>query len=216
MASGSVQLWGGKRACSRQRGQLEQKPGQEKSRTYSHFASSQAQLPAPTLGDHALVVLVRPALPFLVLPEDEAILFPCAQIGPSSSSSLPHPTPPSRSLGYSESCHHDAGVLENRGRGCWPHAMEVHKDRAGRQEPARGQEGQRDDLGGGVCQLAQQAAGRRLAGSAQALCYLTSLSLAFFPSVGNSPPLGAQKLRKPLPEARRPQGRRSGMVLSLP
>lgn len=85
-----------------------------------------------------------------------------------------------------------------------------------RQEPLLGQEGQRDDLGGGTCQVALQAAGRRLAGRAWGLFYLTSLSLAFFPSVGNSPPLGAQRLQKPLPEARRPLGRRSGMVLSLP
>lgn len=55
-----------------------------------------------------------------------------------------------------------------------------------------------------------------LAERGQGLLYLTSLSLASFPSVGNSPPLGAQKLRTPLPEARRPRGRRSGMVLSLP
>ena len=109
-----------------------------------------------------------------------------------------------------------AGVLGNQGWESCHHATEVHKDTAVGQEPMPGQEGQRDDLGGGICQLALQAAGRRLAGRAQGLFYLTSLSLAFFPSVGNSPPLGAQKLRKPLLEARRPQGRRSGMVLSLP
>lgn len=74
----------------------------------------------------------------------------------------------------------------------------------------------RGDVSGGTCQLVSQATGRRLAGRVQGLLYLTSLSLAFFPLVGNSPPLGAQKLRTPLPEARRPQGRRSGKVLSLP
>lgn len=94
--------------------------------------------------------------------------------------------------------------------------MEVHKDTAVGQEPAQGREGQRDDMGGGICQLALQATGRWLAGRVQRLLYLTSLSLAFFPLVGNSPPLGAQKLWTPLPEGRCPQGRRSGTVLSLP
>lgn len=70
-------------------------------------------------------------------------------------------------------------------------------------------------MGGSIRQLALQAAGR-FAERVQGLLYLTSLSLAFFPLVGNSPPLGAQKLWMPLPEARCPQGRRSGMVLSLP
>lgn len=94
--------------------------------------------------------------------------------------------------------------------------MVGHEGTAVGQEPMQGQEGQRDDVGGGIRQLALQATGRRLAGRVQGLLYLTSLSLAFFPLVGNSPPLGAQKLRMPLPEARRPQGRRSGTVLSLP
>lgn len=78
--------------------------------TYSRFASSQAQLPAPTLGGHALVAPVMPALLYLVLLEDEAILFPCPQTGPSSSS--PTSMPPSRSLRYSESCH-------QKELGCW-------------------------------------------------------------------------------------------------
>lgn len=140
------------------------------------------------------------------------------QIGPSSSLSL---TPclflrPSR---YSEVYHHGSGVLGTQGWECCHHATEVHKDTAMGQEPMEGQEGQRDDVGGGICQLALQATGRRFAGRVQGLLYLTSLSLAFFPLVGNSPPLGAQKLWTPLPEARCPQGRRSGrsgMVLSLP
>lgn len=78
------------------------------------------------------------------------------------------------------------------------------------------QEGQRDDVGGGIPPAGTAGHREEACGEGAGSLYLTSLSLAFFPLVGNSPPLGAQKLRKPLPEARRPQGRRSGTVLSLP
>lgn len=155
------------------------------------------------------------ALPLSGVLEDKATLFLHPQNGPSSSLCLtPHLfLSPSR---YAKSCHRGFGVLGTQGWECCHHAMGVHKDTAVGQEPVQGQEGQREDVGGGRCQLALQATGRRLAGRVQRLLYLTSLSLAFFPLVGNSPPLGAQKLWMPLPEARCPQGRRSGMVLSLP
>lgn len=107
--------------------------------------------------------------------------------------------------------------------GCWglragnaATILRTHSWGAGANAGQEGRGGGGGDMGGGTCQLASRAAGRRLAGRVQGLLYLTSLSLAFFPLVGNSPPLGAQKLRTPLLEARCPQGRRSGKVLSLP
>ena len=58
-----------------------QSKSQEKrhQRIFSRFASSQAQVSAPTLGDCALVALLMSALPFLVLLEEEAILLPHPQ-----------------------------------------------------------------------------------------------------------------------------------------
>lgn len=89
--------------------------------------------------------------------------------------------------------------------------------------PAVGQQCQRDVKARGSALWCCRAEGPALQAARQGACrevqgllYLTSLSLAFVPSVGNSPPLDAQKLWMPLLEARCPQGRRSGTVLSLP
>lgn len=99
----------------------------------SRLASSQAQLPALTLGDRTLVALVMPALPISGASGRWAILFPCLLTGPASSLSA---TPglllsPSR---YSESCHHGSGVLGTQGWEYCHHATGVHKDTAVGQE----------------------------------------------------------------------------------
>lgn len=130
--------------------------------------------------------------------------------------SLPAPSlPPSSSLlspsQCSESGHQGAGGAGDAGKTAT--LLEgVHRDTAVRQEPMLGREGERG-LGRSMRQSALQAG--RLCRERQ-VCFAWHLYPLHFPSVRNSPPLGAQKLRDASPRARRPQGRRSGMVLSLP
>lgn len=71
-------------------GRLSKSQEQRNPGASSHLASSQARLPAPTLGDRSWVALVMPALPISGASGRQTILLPCPQIGPFSSLS---PTP---------------------------------------------------------------------------------------------------------------------------